>query len=371
MELRLLTKEELTGLYQNELTAVFPGAELKPLKAMLRLMDMGCYDPLLVLDGEKPVGYALAWLPENREGALLEYFGVLRGLRNGGLGTAILGLLVERYGQIFGEAEIPEPGVPEEENDLRRRRIGFYERNGFRVLDYECALFGVHFNCLYRGPETDDRKVEALHRGVYAGYFSPAHMNRYIQLPLKPGEAVKPAPEWVEEAFPTLMEYGPEREAEAVRLIQGFWLAHNGCHQTQEEAKADLLGWTAKGHKLYFILLGEAAVGLLHLGSRGGEIDWLEDLFVLPEYQGRGVGSQAVRLAEAMVRQYSQSMYLEAAARNEGAIRLYRRLGYDCLNTVTLRKDFPGYEYDVARRERLYGEEFQIRKDNDREDERP
>ena len=70
------------------------------------------------------------------------------------------------------------------------------------MLDYLCALFGVRFHCLYRGPETDDRKVEALHRSVYAGYFSPAHMERYIQLPLRPGETVKPAPEWVEEVFP-------------------------------------------------------------------------------------------------------------------------------------------------------------------------
>ena len=198
MELQLLNQEELTVLYQNEMTVDFPKSELKPLAAMLRLMDMGCYEPLLVTENGKPVGYALVWLPEDRSGALLEYFGVLWGLRSAGLGTKILGLLVERYGQIFGEAEAPCSDDPAE-NDLRRRRIAFYERNGFRVLDYECALFGVRFHCLYRGPETDDRKVEAMHRGVYAGYFSPAHMERFIQLPLKPGEEIHPAPEWVEE----------------------------------------------------------------------------------------------------------------------------------------------------------------------------
>ena len=67
------------------------------------------------------------------------------------------------------------------------------------MLDYECALFGVRFNCLYRGPERDDRVVEAMHRGVYDDYFSPPHMERFIQLPLRPGEAVNPAPEWTEE----------------------------------------------------------------------------------------------------------------------------------------------------------------------------
>ena len=199
MKLKLLDKQELTDLYQNEMVFDFPKAELKPLRAMLRLMDMGQYDPLLITDDEgSPLGYAMLWLPRARNGALLEYLGVLRGKRNGGLGTQGLPLLAERYGQLFGEAEAPTSDDPAE-NDLRQRRIAFYERNGFRVLDYECALFGVHFNCLYRGPETDDRKVESLHRSVYADYFSPEHMARYIQLPLHPGEVIHPSPAWVEE----------------------------------------------------------------------------------------------------------------------------------------------------------------------------
>jgi len=198
MELKRIDKEELSRLYEHDLMRDFPKAELKPLKGMLRLMDLGRYDPLLVMDGDQPVGYAMVWLPPERDGGLLEYLGVFPNIRNGGLGTKILALLTERYGQIFGEVEAPLSPVPEE-NALRRRRIAFYERNGFRLLDYHCALFGVHFNCMYRGPETDDRKVEALHRSVYASYFSPAHMERYIQLPLKPGEAVRPAPEWIEE----------------------------------------------------------------------------------------------------------------------------------------------------------------------------
>ncbi len=198
MELKLLNKEELTRLYQTEMVFDFPKSELKPLSGMLRLMDMGRYEPLMAIEADEPLGYALVWLTPGREGALLEYLGILRGKRNGGLGTKLLALLGERYGQLFGEVETQDSTDPAE-NELRRHRVGFYLRNGFRLLDYECALFGVHFNCIYRGPETDDQKVQAMHRGVYADYFSPGHMERYIQLPLAPGEAVKPAPEWVEE----------------------------------------------------------------------------------------------------------------------------------------------------------------------------
>ena len=89
MKLNLLNKEELTNLYKDEMMFDFPRAELKPLRAMLRLMDMGQYDPLLVTDDQGvALGYAMIWLPRARNGALLEYLGVLRGKRNGGLGAA-------------------------------------------------------------------------------------------------------------------------------------------------------------------------------------------------------------------------------------------------------------------------------------------
>lgn len=198
MELKTLNERELSALYREEMVYDFPKSELKPLGAMLRLLEMGQYDPLVVTENGERVGYAMMWLPKSRQGALLEYLGVLRGKRSAGLGARILPLLAQRYGQLFGEAEAPT-SQDEAENHLRRRRIGFYERNGFRVLGYECALFGVHFKCLYRGPQTDDRAVEQLHRSVYADYFSPQHMERYIQLPLKPGEEIHPAPAWTEE----------------------------------------------------------------------------------------------------------------------------------------------------------------------------
>lgn len=202
MELKTLNERELSALYREEMVYDFPKSELKPLGAMLRLLEMGQYDPLVVTENGERVGYAMMWLTKSRQGALLEYLGVLRGKRSAGLGARILPLLAQRYGQLFGEAEAPT-SQDEAENHLRRRRIGFYERNGFRVLDYECALFGVHFKCLYRGPQTDDRAVEQLHRSVYADYFSPQHMERYIQLPLKPGEEIHPAPAWTEEVeFP-------------------------------------------------------------------------------------------------------------------------------------------------------------------------
>lgn len=147
-----------------------------------------------------------------------------------------------------------------------------------------------------------------------------------------------------------------ENEAQlAKELIRGFWLAHGDYVITDEEAAENLAAWTDKGHVFYFILKEEIPIGFVHLGSRGAEVDWIEDLFVLPEYQGNGYGSHAIALVEAEIKKYSESVYLEVAARNFGAMKLYHRLGYNCLNTVTLRKDFQPENFEVICSEELLG----------------
>lgn len=149
----------------------------------------------------------------------------------------------------------------------------------------------------------------------------------------------------------------------ALSLIKAFWLCHNNEVQTADETLKDYNSWTASGHLFYLIKLGDKCIGFAHLASRGAQIDWLEDLFILPEYQRRGFGSQAVTMLETQVKQYSESLYIEVAARNLPAIKLYRKLGYDCLNTITIRKDFDKDKYNVKSQKTISGVDFVI-KDN-------
>ncbi|MGN1344321.1 MAG: GNAT family N-acetyltransferase [Traorella sp.] len=146
------------------------------------------------------------------------------------------------------------------------------------------------------------------------------------------------------------------------KLIQGFWKSHNDYDQPIEETLEDLQEWTKKGHQMYLIQYEMNYVGFVHLGSRGCEIDWLEDIFVLDEYQGKGIGTYTISLVEDIVKKYSDSLYIEAAARNQRAIQLYQRLGYNCLNTITVRKDFHPEKTETIRNEKIYDLDFEIRK---------
>ena len=112
---------------------------------------------------------------------------------------------------------------------------------------------------------------------------------------------------------------------------------------------------------VYFIRKEENIIGFVHLASRGVRVDWLEDLFILPEYQGNGYGTRTLELVENIVKEYSDSLYLEVAARNSNALKLYRRNGYDCLNTITIRKDFKAEEYRTIGQEKILGHTFDVK----------
>ena len=128
----------------------------------------------------------------------------------------------------------------------------------------------------------------------------------------------------------TLQKYNNEQDI-LCSLIKRFWIAHNDYTPTDEEAMEDLRIWTGKDHVVYYIMIEDKPIGFVHLGARGCNIDWLEDLFILPEYQGHGYGTQVLKLTEDIVKEYSDSIYLEVAARNMEAMKLYCRNGYDCL----------------------------------------
>jgi len=74
------------------------------------------------------------------------------------------------------------------------------------------------------------------------------------------------------------------------------------------------------GKALYMLWQGETPVGIV---TRQGNL--IENLYVLPEKQNQGHGTQ---LLQFVVRQCSQSPTLWILSNNEGARRFYERHGF-------------------------------------------
>ncbi len=202
MILHHMTTEELRRAYETDLTEVFPPSELKPLFAMENLRAKGLYDPLCFVDTEGNVlGYILLWRHEDGRFILLDYLCVPARQRNRGIGAKMLTTMREHYpsGTVFiWESEAPT-GIGEQD-EMILRRLGFYQRCGAKVLGYDCALFGVHFKTLCCADTIPDEKtILQKHREIYLHQFGRARYDRFIQIPLHPGEQPFPVTDWTED----------------------------------------------------------------------------------------------------------------------------------------------------------------------------
>ena len=185
MEMRLPSLEQLRTIYDRDLKAAFPAAELKPLKDMEKMWAEGWYRPWCLFDGDDIVGECFLWLG-HPGWALLDYLCVASDCRNGGLGSAILGKLREREEGtvVFGESEAPEHAP---DPAMAERRLGFYARNGLRTAGYDTEMFGIHYKTLYLAAgEVDEKALMEEHRFVYENTFSPEKFQKYVRIPYDP-----------------------------------------------------------------------------------------------------------------------------------------------------------------------------------------
>ena len=90
---RLLTAEELTRVYLNEMRRDFPPTELKPLSMVLNSEAVGDSHTWGVYDGETLVAYLLMVRPRGATVSQLDYFAVLPACRAAGLGAKLLAAL--------------------------------------------------------------------------------------------------------------------------------------------------------------------------------------------------------------------------------------------------------------------------------------
>jgi len=79
---------------------------------------------------------------------------------------------------------------------------------------------------------------------------------------------------------------------------------------------------------------GEIA-GFIVIDMRGSFVGYIKLIGVLPAWQGRGIGRQLMAFAEARIFRESPNAFICVSSFNEGAQRLYGRLGYGIVGGLT------------------------------------
>lgn len=168
------------------IAAVFSAAFCSNLNKVLANMMNDARSSVLTLD-EQGVELDKEDIPL----VLLDYLGVTARMRSGGLGAKMLAALKAQGRPLILESELPVDGETQEENAIRRRRIAFYERNGF-VPAYEMATCGMRWQAMLAGGE--GYPLEAVMRWHKALY---DEKRTDVKVPLGPDE-VPQLPYWMQ-----------------------------------------------------------------------------------------------------------------------------------------------------------------------------
>jgi len=145
-----------------------------------------------------------------------------------------------------------------------------------------------------------------------------------------------------------LQIYNDNHKEEMVSCIANFFGFHIGLSSGSAAesidtgtAEQDLKEWTAEGNQLYMIMYANTFAGFLRIGYRGGNVAWIEDVFVKEEFRSRGIATESIRQAEEIIRATPpyDAICFDVVPRNAAALKLYHKLGYQTLSLLTVRKN--------------------------------
>ncbi len=111
----------------SEMEKSFIPDEIRTKEDAFKILSKKEYIIYIFEENGEDVGFITVW--ELEDFAFAEHFVIFEKYRNSGYGSKGMKLLQENYSNIILEVEHPE-------TPLKARRIGFYERLGFKQNDY-------------------------------------------------------------------------------------------------------------------------------------------------------------------------------------------------------------------------------------------
>lgn len=146
IELKYIDIDEFKKEVYSYYLEIFPEDERKSLEHIQSSYNKQYTRIIEILYKDKMVGFMLLNRAKDKGYTVLDYLAILPQYRNNKFGTGALQLLLEQEKEnkgVFVEIEKVGLGIDEEENFIRKKREKFYEKIGFKKLNFDLNLFNV------------------------------------------------------------------------------------------------------------------------------------------------------------------------------------------------------------------------------------
>ena len=141
---------------------IFPEDERKPLELLQSSYEKHYTRIIEILYKNEIIGFMILNKVKDKGYAVLDYLAILPQYRNNKFGTKALQILLEQEKEnsgIFIEIEKVGLGKDIEENLLREKRKNFYEKVGFKKLNFDLFLFDVVYTPYLFSNRQDDEDM--------------------------------------------------------------------------------------------------------------------------------------------------------------------------------------------------------------------
>ena len=144
----------------------------------------------------------------------------------------------------------------------------------------------------------------------------------------------------------TIRKLNQSEKAEVLSMMKVFYasdalLVHPEdavLEKMLSDALRDTPLLTGYGFEVEGTLAGYGMVTRSYSTERGGICVWIEDIYILPQYRGQGIGTAFLQFVErenpGVVR-----LRLEAEPENEMAMHVYQKSGFEVLGYTQLVKE--------------------------------
>lgn len=100
----------------------------------------------------------------------------------------------------------------------------------------------------------------------------------------------------------------------------------------------DVKKYMRKGDIFVIAEIKNETIGFSRISERDGSY-WIEEIYVRPNYRGKGYGRKLVEFLESVIKSRDISVYIMVLPQDREAFKFWIKMGYTMLNSIELAKD--------------------------------